>query len=96
MKLKPAPGYVLVTIDPSSYNHIVVEQKSYESSQQGTVKEIGDLSAFENIAAVEVGKRVRYKAFKDQDAKFNDPETNKDEAYIHIEDIVASEVDDAV
>jgi co-chaperonin GroES (HSP10) len=90
--LKPAPGYVLVAIDPSAYNHITVEQKSYESSQQGTVVEIGDLIDFPLRPIVKIGKKVRFKAFKEQDAKFHNAETGLDEAYIHIEDIVASEV----
>jgi len=94
--LQPAPDHILVEIDPSSYNHVVVEQKSYESSQQGTVLQIGEPSGEVTAhAQFEVGKKVRFKGFKDQEARFKNEETGKFEAYLHYSDVVASEVDDA-
>ena len=93
--LQPAPDHVLVEIKSSSYNHVAVEQKKYESSQEGVVVLIGEPSGeVTSHAELKVGKKVRFKGFKDQEARFMNNDTGKYEAYLHYSDIVASEVDD--
>lgn len=87
--MQPRAKLVLVQVDSSPFKHISIEQKSYESPQQGVVLMKG-AEVGEDIV---VGKRVRYKAYKDQDASFQDEVNGKEQrlAYIADEDIVAVE-----
>jgi co-chaperonin GroES (HSP10) len=77
MELHPLPGFVLVELQPSKYQHIAAPSKAYEGKSNGVVVAIGeDYELDHNL----VGKRVFWTEYKE-----GSPISYKGKSYVFVD-----------